>query len=104
MSINRDPKKSYAKSEALIESWGDRISVVESIDGAELPFEKKVVLAQCLENTQAAIDLQEATDAGDTSGFKHFALDLVTAVVPNLVANDIVSVQPIDNTVKLLAA
>lgn len=67
------------KAESLVENWQGRISVVEQFDPS-LSWEKKIVLAQCLENTQQAIDLMEATDAGDTSGFKHFALDLVTAV------------------------
>jgi hypothetical protein len=44
----------------------------------------------------------ESTDAGATDGFKRFALDIVTAVVPNLVANDLVSIQPIDNEVGVI--
>lgn len=60
-----------AKYEALVENWSDRINVVEDVCGESLPYEKQVVLAQCLENTRQAIDLVESTDAGDTSGFKH---------------------------------
>lgn len=92
----------YAKAEALVENWSDRINIVEEVNEKPLPYEKKIVLAQCLENTQQAINMTEATDAGATDGFKRFALDIVTAVVPNLVANDLVSVQPIDNEVGVI--
>lgn len=92
----------YAKLEGLVEDWEPRIDIVEEVSEEPMSYDKKIVLAQCLENTQNAIDMMEATDAGDTNGFKHFALDLVTAVVPNLVANDIVSVQPIDNEVGVI--
>lgn len=98
----KDAKTIYSKLANLAEQWDERISLVEEVNGGELSFEKKVVLAQCLENTQLAIDMLEATDAGATDGFKQFALDLVTAIVPNLVANDLVSVQPIDNEVGVI--
>jgi len=98
-----DTKAVLAKQATLIENWSERINLVEEFAGEEgLAFEKKAVLAQCLENTQLAIDMLESTDAGSTDGFKHFALDLVTAIVPNLVANDIVSIQPIDNEVGVI--
>lgn len=97
-----DTHQVYAKVDSLIENWNERISLVEEVNEGELPYERKVVLAQCLENTQQAINMMESTDAGSTDGFKRFALDLVTAVIPNLVANDIVSVQPIDNEVGVI--
>ena len=102
MSNTTDMHKIYAKVDSLIENWNERISLVEEVNEGDLPYERKVVLAQCLENTQQAINMMEATDAGSTDGFKRFALDLVTAIVPNLVANDIVSVQPIDNEVGVI--
>lgn len=102
MGNTTDMHKIYAKVDSLIENWNERISLVEEVNEGDLPYERKVVLAQCLENTQQAINMMEATDAGSTDGFKRFALDLVTAIVPNLVANDIVSVQPIDNEVGVI--
>ena len=99
---NLDAKTLYSKAESLIENWSERIDLVEEVCETSIPFERKVVLAQCLENTQQAINMLEATNAGDTSGFKHFALDLVTAVIPNLVANDLVSIQPIDHEVGVI--
>lgn len=92
----------YGKTERLIEKWSDRVGIVNEVNGKPMTHDQELVLAQCLENTQDAISMLEATDARDTDGFKHFALDLVTAVVPNLVANDLVSVQPIDNRVGVI--
>ena len=93
----KSERNAFAQMDTLVESWSDRITLVEEVGQESLAYEKKIVLAQCLENTQLAIDMLESTDAGDTNGFKNFALDLVTAIVPNLVANDLVSVQPINS-------
>lgn len=92
----------FKKSALLIENWNERISIVEEVNEAPLSYDRKIVLAQCLENTQSAISMLEATDTADIGQFKHYALDLVTAIVPNLVANDLVSIQPIDNEVGVI--
>jgi len=70
----------YSHLNSLVEKWSDRVDLVESVAGESLPYEKKVVLAQCLENTHEAIKMTEATDFRDVNGFKMFALDIVTAV------------------------
>lgn len=90
------------KYTALTEQFNDRISLVEELAEEPMPYDRKIVLAQCLKNTSEAIKMLEATDAGATAGFKHFALDIVTAVIPNLVANEIVSIQPIENEVGVI--
>jgi len=92
----------YNHMGSLVESWSDRIDLVEEVQGEELSYGKKLVLAQCLQNTMEAINMCEATDAGQVDGFKRFALDIVTAVIPNLVANEIVSIQPIDHEVGVI--
>lgn len=53
------------KAERLIENWSDRIDIVEEYTPEGLSYEKKLVLAQCLQNTKEAMDLMEATDSGD---------------------------------------
>lgn len=80
----------------LIEKWNDRSNLVEEVMSEELSYERKYTLAACLENTQLALNLMETTQTTDVGTFKKFALDLITAVVPNLIAHDIVSVQPIN--------
>lgn len=81
-----------AKQQVLAEKWSGRIGAVEKAQGDHMKFEDKGTLAQVLENTATAYDsrkmLNESTDAGATDGIKRFAMDLVTTVVPNLVAND----------------
>lgn len=70
----------YSHLNNLVEKWSDRIELVESVANESLPYDKKIVLAQCLENTLDAIKMTEATDYRDVNGFKMFALDIVTAV------------------------
>ena len=65
----------YSSLTNLLEKWSDRIDLVESVAEEPLPYDKKIVLAQCLENTKDAIDMSEATDYRDVNGFKMFALD-----------------------------
>lgn len=76
-----DTHQVYNKIDTLVESWHERISLVEEVAEEQLSYDKQIVLAQCLENTRQAIHaINESTDAGATDGFKHFALDLVTAI------------------------
>ena len=70
----------YSHLSNLVEKWSDRIDLVESVAQENLSYDKKIVLAQCLENTMDAIKMTEATDYRDVNGFKMFALDIVTAV------------------------
>lgn len=94
--------KSYlteAKTTGLINKWNKRISLVESVQKTPLTLEKKAALATTLENTK---HLLEATQSRDIGQYKRFALDLVGAVVPNLISYDLVSVQAIDNRVGMV--
>jgi hypothetical protein len=52
-----------------------------------------------LENVEQAYALHESTDAGATNGTKLFAMDLISTVIPNLVVDKLVSIQPMDNMV-----
>ena len=98
---------SQPRTKFLVENtWAKRINAVESVNG-QLPLEKKAAMAVCLENTQSFIKFLEsngtgATQSADIGQFKRFALDLVGAVVPNLIAFDLVSVQAISNRVGMV--
>ncbi len=50
------------KAKQLIEKWSDRAKLVEDVMDQEMSYEKKYVLASCLENTQLALNLTEATN------------------------------------------
>jgi len=102
MSNLSEVARIYPKATRLIEGWSKRISLVEKKEKAPMPFEKKLVLAQCLENVKKAIKIAEATQASDISQFKRFALDVTTVAVPKGIIYDIASVQPIDNRVGMI--
>jgi len=95
-----------AKTKILTERWAKHINIVESklMKGKDLSYDRKAALAKLLENTQQYIKhvVAEGVQSSDIGQYKRFALDLVTTVVPNLIAYDIVSVQPIDNRVGMI--
>lgn len=93
----------YPGANGLMEKWSENIAAVNEAFGREIDQDQKLVLATTLENTQYGINrasqLYETTQPSDVGPFKKFALELVTAVVPNLIATDIVSVQPMSNRI-----
>lgn len=77
--------------------------MVEKAQGSALNFERRSALANSLEATAQRIIAKEATNPGSIGQYKRFALDIVTAVIPNLIAFDIYAVQSMDNR-KICAA
>lgn len=90
------------RSAYLISKYAKRIAMVEKVQGKPMTFEKKVALAHCLENTQSRIKAMEATNPAQIGQYKRYALDILTASVPNLIAFDVVAVQPMDNRVGMI--
>ena len=91
------------EAQRLLESWGKNIEAVRRVDSG-FSTDRAVALAQVLESTKTQLDffeqrvkrgLMETTQAVDVSVFKRYAFDILTAVFPNLIAQDIVSVQPL---------
>lgn len=77
--------------------------------GLETGFERRLATAITLENTRRQVRAMEesygmgnATQPSNIGQYKRFALDMVAALVPNLIAPDIVSVQAIDNRVGMI--
>ena len=73
----------------------------------ETGFERKLATAICLENTRRQIKVMEsingtATQPANVGQYKRFAMDMVAALIPNLVAPDLVSVQALDNRVGMI--
>lgn len=84
--------------------WKNRLDAIEKVTGA-LNAEKKTATALCLENTRKALAYLEstgATQSPDIGAYKRYALDMVGAVVPNLIAFDICSVQAINNRIAMI--
>lgn len=102
---------STPKAKLLLKKYDERIKLAESIrskKGLEMNFERKLALAQTLENTRKqirameAVDFSGATNPSQVGQYKRYAVDMVTAVVPNLIAYDCVSVQALDNRVGMI--
>jgi hypothetical protein len=95
----------YESYKPLMEDWNDYISVVrEHVEGfSDLEATQLAIL---LENTKTELEIAkgrltnglitETTDVSMVNTFQSTVFDIVTAVMPNLIANDIVSVQPLD--------
>ena len=85
------------QGDILLETWSKELGAIDKALGG-LDYNKKITTATMLENAQKQINnfskLNEATQAADVSYFKKYAINLLSAVVPNLIAPEIVSVQP----------
>lgn len=90
------------KTKYLISRWAKRIAMVEKATGKALTFEKRAALANSLQNMSERIIATEATNPGSIGAYKRYALDIITASVPNLIAFDVMAVQAMDNRVGML--
>jgi len=77
--------------------WAPYAEALKDITEDELLID---VTVQCLENTRRFIasrmgNLGEATDSGNIA-FINYGFDIIAAVVPNLIATELCSVQPMD--------
>lgn len=92
---------------SLTEAYKKRLQVSESIyaknhENASLNIAQKETIAKVLNNSSEFIKfkMNEAftnsvgTQRADMGNFKKFCLDVTTVVLPNLIANDLVIVQP----------
>ena len=87
----------------LLESYKGRLAVSESVyakahSGEKLSQNKKMVVAKLLDNQNRflneAFDNSVGTQKADMGLFKKFSLNLTTTAIPNLIAFDLVMVQP----------
>ena len=90
--VNGSVYAKHAKYLKLAES-------VQNKAGGSFGVEKKAALATILENTSS---LLEATNSQNIPS-KTFFLDMITAVVPNLIASDIVSTQAMDSKAGIIS-
>lgn len=58
--------------------------------------EKKIMLAQCLENTDSMVKYTEATNPAALGAYKRYALDITTAVTANLIAPELVGTHALE--------
>ena len=90
----------------LLESYKGRLSISEKYfaqknNGAKMGNTKKMLTAQCLENTakylNEAFEMSVGTQRSDIGTFKKFCLDITTLTMPNLIVNDLFIVQPMSS-------
>jgi hypothetical protein len=88
---------------SLLETYSKRLAVSESVfskahDGAPLDNHRKMAVAMVLNNTNRFLNEAFASSVGtqraDLGEFKKFTLNLTTVALPNLIAMDLVIVQP----------
>lgn len=97
-----DSRVAQSESRQLLERWGKKIRVIESAAPEKTSRERELCLAKTLNSMNEMLKLQESIQTADAGIFKLFALDMVGAVVQNLIAPEIVSVQGMDNAVALV--
>jgi hypothetical protein len=94
-TVSADAILNSNKNKTNIAKHAKRIQVAENVQkkfGKTMDLEKKVALATVLENTQK---IMEATNSSNIPS-KTFFMDMITGVVPNLIASDIVSTQAME--------
>ena len=91
---------------SLLENYSKRLAVSESLfskahNGEKMDKNRKMVVAKCLDTTSKflneAFTSSQGTQRADMGAYKKFCLNLVTCAVPNLIANDLVIVQPMSS-------
>lgn len=85
-----------------LKKYDKNIRIAENVQkkvGRTMGFEKKVALATMLENTRK---IMEATNSSNIPS-KTFFMDMITAVVPNLIASDIVSTQAMESKASIVS-
>lgn len=90
----------------LVEAYKKRIAISESVysrshGGAKMDNNRKLATAKCLQNVEKflneAFDNSVGTQRSDMGMFKKFCLNLTTVALPNLIANELVIVQPMSS-------
>jgi hypothetical protein len=90
----------------LLETYKNRLAVSDKVHakahlGESMSNFKKIAVAKCLDNVSKfmneAFDNSVGTQRSDLGAFKKFALNLTTVALPNLIAFDLVIVQPMSS-------
>lgn len=90
----------------LLEQYKNRLNISEKLyaskhDGEKLSISKKMTIASVLNNTskflKESYGNSVGTQAADMGLFKKFTLNITMAALPNLIAYDVVMVNPISS-------
>jgi len=90
----------------LLESYKNRLAISEKYfaqknAGEKMSNQKKIITAQCLDNTakflNEAFKVSAGTQRADLGMFKTFCMDITSLAVPNLIVNDIFMTVPMSS-------
>lgn len=104
MRLNESLKEKYNAQyqHGLLEKWDKNIQAVKKVY-PKFDDISAINLAICCENTEAAINkykrLNEGTQASDVGAYVRHAFELITGVMPNLVSEEVVSVQALNQKI-----
>ena len=92
--------KLFAPAQDLMEgTWKDHMDAIREAK-PEIDDFTLATTAICLENTRRWIkNLDETTRSTAIGSFIHFGFDMISAIMPSLIAHEIVSVQPMSRRV-----
>lgn len=89
--------------EMINEKWAKELNAVNAAFDNKLDYVRQMSTAMLLESTNNHIErfkaMNEGTQVGDVGFFQKYAINLLSAAIPNLIAPDIVSMQPMANRV-----
>lgn len=98
MRIEEAYNSLYSDVDRLIDEWDPYITAIKQ--GADVSDTTIATTAVMLENAKRYMErLTDTTQTGDISGFIKHGFQMISAVMPSLIANDIVSVQPLTRRV-----
>lgn len=98
-------KPNYTNNRLLEKKWSTYTNAVKRATNNKFDDVKAGKLSLLLENTEKAIvgaerrALREATQPTNIGPFKKHAFELITAVMPSLIAEEVVSIQPLQQKI-----
>lgn len=104
MKLNESLNEKYngLKNKALLEKWDKNIKAVKEVY-PKMEQTQAINLAIVLENTDEKINqykrLNEGTQTADVGAYIRHAFELITGVMPNLVSEEVVSVQALSQKI-----
>lgn len=103
MDIMNEMQQIAPGSSVLLEKWGHELNAINEAFDGKLDYVRQITTAMMLENANnqlARVEaMNEGTQLADIGFFKKYGINLLAAAIPNLIAPDIVSMQPMQNRI-----
>ena len=105
-NIMNEMAQIHSNAPVILQKWAPELGAINEAFEGNLDYMRQVSTAIMLESTSNYLDrvtamsqgsggmMNEATQPSDVGYFKKYAINLLSAAVPNLIAPEIVSMQP----------